>query len=158
MLLPLEHEQCGKWFQSLFPCHLGTGASFGSIGQVDILQCGGLPAVVDAFLQLSSHLPLFGDGLDNRLLALRNLLQSRQPVADGSNLYLVKTTRPFLTVAGDKGDGTPLVQQFQGILYGMLLQVQLTGNQLSEYLQMFHIMMFSATKVRKKYERVPSAN
>ena len=53
----LEQEYLGEWLQSLFASHLGTCATLGFIGQIDIFQLCRIPTVVDAFLQLWCQFP-----------------------------------------------------------------------------------------------------
>ena len=139
--LALHHEDGGQRLQSLFACYLCTGAPLGFIGQIDVFQRRQVPTGLDALLQLAGHLVLFRNGFDDGLLAFGYFLQPFHAVADGCYLHLVQSARPFLAVAGDERNGAALVEQFQGVLYSVLLQMQLAGNQLGEYLQVFHRVM-----------------
>ena len=112
----------------MFAGDLGAGAALGFIGEVDILELGGIPALVDALLQLGRHLALFGDGAHNGLLALLYLKQLFVTVADGGYLNLVESTGALLAIAGDEGDGTTLVYQSQGGSHILLREAELGGN------------------------------
>ena len=114
--LPLLQENHGEWLQALFTGHLSPCPAFGLVGQVDILQFGSIPTVSDALLQFGCHLVEVGDGLDNRLLALLDLLVAFVLIADGGNLNLVEPSRAFLSITGDKGDGTALVEKGECVI------------------------------------------
>ena len=77
---------------------LGSRPSLGLVWQIDVFQFRCIPAGVDALLQLWRHLFEVGDGLDDRLLTLFNLLEFVETVADGGYLHLVETSRPFFPV------------------------------------------------------------
>lgn len=110
--LALQQEDRGQRFQSLLPRHLRPGAPPRLEGQVDVLQLRGVPAVADAPLQFGRELFLLGDGLEDRRLALLQLLELRVEFADACDLHLVEVARPLLAVACDEGDGAALVEQF----------------------------------------------
>ena len=110
--LALQQEDRGQRFQSLLPRHLRPGAPPWLEGQVDVLQLRGVPAVADAPLQFGRELLLLGDGLEDRRLALLQLLELRVEFADACDLHLVEVARPLLAVACDEGDGAALVEQF----------------------------------------------
>ena len=127
-------EQLGQGLQTLLTCHLGTGAPAWLIGQVDVLECRGVPGRVNAPGQFVGHLLLFGNGLDDGLFALGYFLQLFRTIADGSNLYLVQSARALLAITGNEGNGTSLVQELECVLYGMLIEVQFRSNQMGECL------------------------
>ena len=106
----LKHENLGQWFQALFASHLGTCSPFGFEGQIDILQLRCIPAGVDSFLQFGGHFPQIVDGLNDRLLTFLYLVELVVSVADTSNLNLVESTRTFLPVSRDEGNGAALVE------------------------------------------------
>ena len=126
--LTLHQQDGGQWFKPLFTGYLCTGSALGFVGQIDIFQCGAVPTVVDALLQLGRHLILLADGLDDGLLTLGNLLQLCQTIADSRNLNLVQSPSALLAIAGDERNGTTLVEQFQRVLHTVFWQVQLCGN------------------------------
>ena len=57
-------------FKTTLACHLGTSLAFGFVGQVDVLQFGGIPTGTDSFLQFVGQFALLIDGLQNVLLAV----------------------------------------------------------------------------------------
>ena len=89
-------------------------------------------------LEVGCHLAEFGDGLDDCILALSNLLQLLTAIADGGNLHFVEAARALLAIAGDEGNGATLVEQFQRVLNSMVGEMQFAGNQFGENLQVFH--------------------
>ena len=109
--LALHQQQLGQRFESLFAGHLGTCAALRAVGQVDVLERGRLPRLVDALLELGRELLLVADGLEDGLLALLNLLQALILVADGPYLHFVESARALLAVAGNEGNGAALVEQ-----------------------------------------------
>ena len=110
----LLQQDDGQRLQAHFAGYLGSCAALGTIGQVDVLQRGCLPRIVDALLEFGCHLTLFGDGLHDGLLALLQFLQSFVLVADGAYLYLVEPSRALLAVAGNEGNGAAFVNQGEG--------------------------------------------
>ena len=96
------------------PCSRATCARVRRRGlkQVDVLQLRGVPAVADAPLQFGRELLLLGDGLEDRRLALLQLLELRVEFADACDLHLVEIARPLLAVACDEGDGEPSSSSF----------------------------------------------
>ena len=95
----LSHQYLRQRLQSLFAGHLCPGSASWLVGQVDVLQFRGIPAIVDALLQFGRHLLLTGYGLDDGLLTLADLFQPFVLVADGCYLYLVQSARAFLAIA-----------------------------------------------------------
>ena len=129
----LPQEPCCHWFESGFACHLGTCAALLLVGQVDVLQFGGVPAALDATLQLVGHLALLLDGREDGLLALLQFLEFVETVADACHLHLVHSTAPLLAVAADERYGGSLFEQFHHVLDIFLLKPCLFGYQFVEY-------------------------
>ena len=136
--LSLKEENMGQWLKTLFPGHLGTCAPLGLVGEIDILQFVGIPAVGNALLQFGRHLVEVGDGLCDGLFPFLYFLQSLVVVADGGNQHLVESAGALLTVAGDERDGASLVEQCEGIGNGSLLERKSLSNKCCKYI-LFHI-------------------
>ena len=109
--LALHQQQLGQRFESLLAGHLGTCAALRAVGQVDVLERGGLPCLADSLLELGRQLLLVADGLQDGFLALLNLLQTLILVADGPDLHFIESARALLAVAGNEGNGAALVEQ-----------------------------------------------
>ena len=85
--------------------------------------------MVDAQLEFGRHLILFGDGLDDGLLALLNLLEFLETIADGCYLHFIESASALLAIAGDEGNGATLFEQGEGVGNSPFLKIQGTGNQ-----------------------------
>ena len=125
--LALQQQCFGQRFQALLTGYLGTCAALGTVGQVDVLQFGGIPRRFDAFLQFGRHLALVADGFDNGFLTFQHLFQPLVGVADGCYLYFVQSARALLAVAGYKGYGATLVEEGQCAGYILLCDVEPFG-------------------------------
>ena len=126
----LQQQCLGQRFQALLTGYLGTCAALGTIGQIDVLQFGGVPRRVDAFLQFGRHFTEVGDGFYDGFLTFLYLFQPLVGVADGCYLYFVQPSRALLAVAGDEGDGATLVQEGQRAGYILLRNVEPCGYEL----------------------------
>ena len=98
VLFTLHHQNGCQRLKSLFASHLRTCATLRLVWQIDVLERGRVPAVVDALLQFRRHLLQFSNRLDNRFFTFGYLLQLFQTVADGRNLHLVQSARPLLAI------------------------------------------------------------
>ena len=125
----LEQKYLGKGLQTLFPCHLGSRPALGFIWQVDILELSGIPTLIDALGEFWCHLFKVGNGLDDGLLALQDVLETFVLVADGCDLNLVEPARSFLAITGDEWYRTPFVEQGEGIADSPFLKIELLGNE-----------------------------
>ena len=143
--LTLEHKDFSQWLQPLFTSYLGAGAATGFVGKIEVLEHGGIPAIVDAALQFGSHLLLLGDGLNDGLLAFGNILQPLALVADSSYLNLVETASALLAVTRYKGYGASLLKECQRIAHYLQAEAQVLGNQLCEY-TFFHIVFLGSER------------
>ena len=110
MLFTLEEEQGSQGFQSLPACDLCPCAPFRLVGEVDVLQFRGVHARTDLLLERRCQLPLLTDGLDDRLFPSAKFLQPFIELADIGYLDLVKIPRPLLTIAGNEGNRTALIE------------------------------------------------
>ena len=115
--------------------HGGAGAALLLIGAVQILQSGQRGGIVDGRTQLLRHLPLLLDGLFHGLPPLLQRAQVLQPLRQGAQGCVVHCPVQLLAVTGDEGDGVPLVQQSDHVVYLGLLPVQLPGKNLIDAFQ-----------------------
>ena len=97
--LPLHEQKSGQRLQTLFLRHGSPRPALGAEGQVDILQLRSVPAVINAFLQLGSHLLLFGNGLDDGFLPLDQFLQFVVHIGNAGDLYLVESSCAFFSIS-----------------------------------------------------------
>ena len=111
----LGRHQVGQRLQSPFPGNGGLGAPLGLVGEVEVLQLGLLARGLDPLPQLRGQLALFLDGLEDRQLALLKFAEIGKTLFNGADLDLIQLIGALLAVAGDKGDGGPLLQEFHGV-------------------------------------------
>ena len=111
MRFPLQHQQGGKWFQTLLPGCFRTGLALGFVGEVDIFQHGVVPGRFNALLELGCQFPLFRDGAEDGFFPFGCLIQLLILRLDSFNLYFVQAARHFFAVAADERDGCPVIQQ-----------------------------------------------
>ena len=100
-----QQELCQR-LQALFACHHGTCPALWLIGQIDILELGGIPAVVDAMMEGIGQFALLFDCGKYGNLALLQFTQFLVLVVDGSNLHFVERTGRLLAITADEGYGT----------------------------------------------------
>ena len=105
----------------------GAGLALGFIGAVDVLDLGQGLGLGQRGGQFGRHGPLLGDGGGDFLLALIEAAQIFQTVAQIAQYLIVHRAGGLLAVAGDKGDGVPLVDQFNSPLDIFDIQVQFLG-------------------------------
>ena len=79
----LRHDDLGERLKAQLPGSLGTRLTLGFIGQIDILEGCGIPAVVDAVGQFGSELVLCLDGLEDGGTALLQFTVVTQPLVNG---------------------------------------------------------------------------
>ena len=135
--LTLLEQDLGQRLQALLAGHLGTGAALGAERQVDVLQLGGIPRLVDALLQLGRQLVLLADGLQDGLLAAGQLAQLVELLADGGYLHFVEAAGALLAVAGNEGNGAPLLEQCQRAGDAVLRNAEALGYEFCKYF-LFH--------------------
>ena len=119
-LFTSEHNESCKRFESLLTSNLSFCSALWLEWQIDVLESLHIVALSDTFFQFGSHLPLFGDGFADSVLALFHLAPFVSHLTDGCYLHFVERTGALLSVAGDKWDCAPLVEEFDGVLYASL--------------------------------------
>ena len=139
VVLALHHQDGGERFQPLLAGHFGTRLALRLVRQVDVLQFGGIPASLDALLQLGSQLALLVYGLEDGFLALGYLGELVESLLYFAYLYFIQSAGGFLSVSADEGYGGSPVQQGEGIAYLSLGYVQRRCYHFIEY---FHKSFF----------------
>ena len=124
----LSPHQAGQGFQAQFLCDGGASALLGLVWGVNIFEEGLVLTGFDLCLEFGSQLALFFDALEHSFFAIHKFLQVVAAVADVAQLDFVQRARLVLTVAGDKGDGTTLVHQFECLGDAPYFKVKLFGN------------------------------
>ena len=107
--------------QGLKPLLLGYGRlcpPFGFVGEVEVFELALFIGGLNLLLQLFGELPLLVDGLENGRLPLVELLEGFVGFPDLLHLHLVQASGHLFPVAGDEGNGHPLVQQGEDVLKG----------------------------------------
>ena len=104
-------------FKATLASHLGTSLALGFVGQVYVLQFGGIPTGADSFFQFVGQFALLLYGLQDVLLAMDEFLELLVLLCYFGYLHLVQTTRGLLAVAGNEGDGGTAVQQAKCLFY-----------------------------------------
>jgi len=102
-------------FESPFPGGGGAGAAFGAEGEVEIFEFGFQQASLYFPLQFVGEFALGCDRFEYRFFAIFEFRQIVISFGNIPQLGFVEGTRPLFPVAGDKRDGCPLREQFQGI-------------------------------------------
>ena len=123
-----REQQVGQRRQPFLAGHLGARASLRLVGQVEVLQCGGVPAVGDALAQFVGQAALFGNGRAYVFAAADQFLQPFVLFLYGAHLHFVQAAGSLLAVAADEGDGGPVVEQADRLFDRMAGQVELLGN------------------------------
>ena len=107
----LCHDDLGQRFQSQLAGCLGACLAFGLIGQIDVLQRVGIPAVVDAVGQFGREFLLSLDGLENCGAALFQFAVIAQALVNGLDRQFVQVASRLLAVTADERDGCSVIQQ-----------------------------------------------
>ena len=139
--LTLQEEDLSQGFQALFTSYLGTSSAFRLIRQIDVFQFGGIPTVLDTFLERIGQFALFIDGLEDGFLSFRHLLQFLIGLSDSFDAHLVHVAGFLLTITRDERDGASLLQQRQCILHSLLFQLELGCNKLSKLIHKSFLVM-----------------
>ena len=146
VVFPLHHQDSGQWFQAFLTGSLGTGFPLGFVGEVDVFQLGGIPASLDALLQLVGQFALFLDGLQDGLLALGHFAQLVVAFLDFSDLHFIQSACRFLAVAADEGYGGSPVEQGESVFYLSHGNIECRCYHFAEY---FHFLFVSIDKITK---------
>ena len=136
----LPEEQLGQGLQALLPGHGGPGAALWLIGTVQVLQLRQGLGGVDGFAQFLGELALLLNGGENRLPPLLQAPEILQPGLQGAQSGIVHGAMKFLAVAGDKGDGVPLVQKLDHVFDILRPGVQFPGQKRND---LFHSFSFA---------------
>ena len=127
LLFALHHENDRQRLESLFACHLCPGAPFRLVGQVDILQFGGVPTVVNALFQFVGKFALRVDSVADGVLSFGHLLHFVVALTDGGYLYFVQSSSALLAIPADKGNGASLFKQLQCVRHPTFRKCQFVG-------------------------------
>ena len=128
----LRHDYLGERLKAQLPGSLGTRLTLGFIGQIDILEGCGIPAVVDAVGQFGSELVLCLDGLEDGGTALLQFTVIAQPLVNGLDRKFVEVTCCLLAVTADKRDGSAIVKKIDGACHLIDGDIELLGNERRE--------------------------
>ena len=120
----LENVVC-KRLESLVASDGGAGLSLRSEGKVDILKLNERFCVVKSEGDLGSELLLRFDEVRDLLTALVHLAKIVESVVKVTKSRIVKSAGNLLTVTRDEGDGVSLVDEGDGLLDLLLLDVKL---------------------------------
>ena len=107
-------QRIGQRLQPRLPGDQRLAAPPRLIGQVQVFQAVLGIGVEDGLLQGGGELALLADAAEDDLAALLQLPQVVQALRQLPQLGVVQGAGHFLAIAGDEGDGRPLVQQFDG--------------------------------------------
>ena len=120
----LGKEQGRQGLQSLFPGHGGPGAALLLIGAVEILHLRQGLGTVDGGRQFLRQLALVGDGLLHRRAALLQAAQVLQPILQGAQGGVIHGAVELLAVAGNEGNGIPLIQKLHHVFHMLYIRIQ----------------------------------
>ncbi len=112
----LGGDQRGERFQAPLAGDGRLGPTLRLVGQIEVFQLGLLPGRIDPRLQLRRQLALLLDGLEDRDLSLLQLAEIGEALFQRADLHLVQLAGAFFPIAGDKGNGRALAEQFDGIV------------------------------------------
>ena len=124
----LRPHEASERFETQFLCSSRARALLGLVRGVNIFEESLVLTGFDLSLEFGSKLTLFFDALENRFFAVHQFLQVVATVADVAQFNFVQRARLVFTVAGDKGDGTTLVHQFERLRDAPYFKVKLFGN------------------------------
>ena len=123
--------QRGQGLQPLFPGDGGPGAPLLLVGAVQVLHFGQSGGGADGGGQLLGKLALVLDGGLHLSLSGVQIAQVLQTVGQLAEHLVVHRAVELLAVAGDKGDGGPLVNEGHDISHVLLGTAQLPGQGLN---------------------------
>ena len=118
--------------QPVLACNHRPRAALGLVGQVDILQLRLGRGLQDLRLQRIGHLPLFGDGGQDRRPPRLHLAQIGQPLRQRPQLGIVQPARHLFAIARDEGNGGPFIQKADGRRHLRRLRADLCGDDLGD--------------------------
>ena len=118
----------GEGLKSPLYGHGGAGAALGLVGEVEVFELGHVGGGKNLLLQLGGELALLADGGQDGIAPFVQLLESDEEVADGGNLHFVEAACGLLAVAGNEGDCSPLLQEFDGFLDLTDAEAEMLGN------------------------------
>ena len=124
--------QRGQGLQPLFPGDGGPGAPLLLVGAVQVLHFGQSGGGADGGGQLLGKLALVLDGGLHLSLSGVQIAQVLQTVGQLAEHLVVHRAVELLAVAGDKGDGGPLVNEGDHVLHVLLSAAQLLGQGLND--------------------------
>ncbi|KAF5032852.1 hypothetical protein DSECCO2_612830 [anaerobic digester metagenome] len=107
----LCQKRLGQGLQSSFAGHGGPGASFRPVREVHVFEPSTVLGFVQAVSQFGCEKTAFFQRGHDGLAAFVQFGEFLQTVADGGNGHLVERPCRLLTVAGDKGDCSPIPHQ-----------------------------------------------
>ena len=107
----LDRDQLGQRLKAALAGDGRLGSSSRFEGEVEVLQLGFLAAESDAVGEFGGEFSLLLDALEDGDLPVGQLAVVGEQVLDLPDLHLVQFAGLFLSVAGDEGDGSPLVQK-----------------------------------------------
>ena len=126
-VLGLGKEQLRQGLQTLLPGDGGPGAALGPIGQIQVLQLRQGGGGLDGGPELRRQLALAVDALEDGLPALLQTPQVLQAGLQGPQGAVVHGAVELLAVAGDEGDGVPLVDELNDVFNVLGAPVQFPG-------------------------------
>ena len=120
--------------QAALARQLGPGAALRAERQVQVLDLLQRLSALDGLLQLGCELALLRNALGDGLLALIQVAERGQPVAEAGELYLVQPAGVLLAVAGDEREGVVLVEERDGALDLVPLETEVAAEPTEEVL------------------------
>ena len=113
-----------KGFKAFLTSDGGTGATFGLVGEVQILNFLQSFGVQYFLFQIGREFVLLSDGGDNALLAFLQFGELFEAFLHGGHILLVHRARHLFTVARDEGNGRAFVQKAYDIAHMMRGQIE----------------------------------
>ena len=129
----LRHDDLGKRLQSQLTCCFGACLALGLIGQINVLECVGVPAVVDAVGEFWREFVLCLDGLQDGGAPFFQFPVVAQSLVDRLDREIVKVTCRFLAVTADERYGRAVIKQADGASHLVDGNVELLGNERREF-------------------------
>ena len=106
----LRHDDFSERLKSQLAGSFGASLALGLVGQIDVLQRVGIPAVIDAVGEFRSQFVLCLDGLEDGGTTFLQLAVVAQSLVNGLDGKIVEVACHLLAVAADERDGCTIVK------------------------------------------------
>ena len=133
IVVALAHQHFCQRFESLFSCHFGASAAFGFIGQIDIFQGVGIPAIEDACRELFGEFVLRFYAFDDGGFALFKLSVVVELCIHPLHGELIQSAGCFFAIAANEWYAIIVAEQIHRSLHLMKGDIEFLRNELGYF-------------------------